>query len=122
MSLVLGPMAVGEFQFSDNPRLTKLKYEMHNEFVRAKVPPGRLLEFQSQDGWEPLCNFLEVKDVPEQPFPHKNKDNSFIKMSSGERQKGEAFKKVLRRVIIETVIILLVIIILFTAILYKSVF
>jgi len=39
--------------------------------VRGLVPPERLLEWSVQDGWEPLCKFLD-KPVPEGPFPHVN--------------------------------------------------
>lgn len=43
----------------------------HYEHIRSVVPPSNLLEFQSQDGWEPLCKFLK-KDVPEEAYPHSN--------------------------------------------------
>ncbi|KAI1077007.1 hypothetical protein F5B20DRAFT_583747 [Whalleya microplaca] len=43
----------------------------HNNMVRGLVPKDRLLEWQVQDGWEPLCEFL-CKDVPQEGFPHKN--------------------------------------------------
>ncbi len=32
-------------------------YERHNAQVRAAVPKARLLEFESTQGWEPLCRF-----------------------------------------------------------------
>jgi hypothetical protein len=47
-------------------------YNQHIESVKASVPPDRLLVFEVQQGWEPLCKFLEV-DVPEEPFPHLNR-------------------------------------------------
>lgn len=43
-------------------------YESHNKKIRAKVPPGQLLEFKVSDGWAPLCEFLGVP-VPNEPFP-----------------------------------------------------
>lgn len=43
----------------------------HNEHVRSVVPRERLLEFQVQQGWEPLCRFLD-KRVPKEPFPRVN--------------------------------------------------
>jgi hypothetical protein len=42
--------------------------ETWNDEVRATVPAERLLEWHPKDGWEPLCNFLEV-DVPDQDLP-----------------------------------------------------
>lgn len=35
------------------------------------VPASQLLEFNVNQGWEPLCTFLETT-VPEEPFPNKN--------------------------------------------------
>lgn len=46
-------------------------YLAHNEMVRRVTPPDRLLLFQLEDGWEPLCKFLG-KPVPEVPFPRVN--------------------------------------------------
>lgn len=39
--------------------------------IRGLVPKERLLEWTVEDGWEPLCEFLD-KPVPEEPFPHAN--------------------------------------------------
>ena len=47
------------------------RFNRHNEAVKAYVPADRLLVFDVKEGWEPLCNFLEV-DVPDRPFPHLN--------------------------------------------------
>jgi hypothetical protein len=46
-------------------------FERHNEEVRQRVTPERLLVFDVRDGWAPLCDFLGVK-VPDRPFPHLN--------------------------------------------------
>ncbi len=46
-------------------------FNRHNEHVRATCPPERLLVFEVADGWEPLCEFLDVP-VPDKPFPHLN--------------------------------------------------
>ncbi len=56
--------------------------ERYNEEVKATVPPERLLVWSPADGWEPLCEFLEVP-VPEAPFPHVNDSNSFSGMIVG---------------------------------------
>lgn len=50
--------------------------ERHNAEVRAAIAPGRLLEWSPQDGWEPLCAFLDVP-VPAEPLPHVN-DSGFF--------------------------------------------
>ena len=49
----------------------KDKYRKHYELVRKVTPKDQLLEFRLQDGWKPLCEFLE-KPVPVVPFPHVN--------------------------------------------------
>lgn len=49
----------------------KQAYIDHYVHVRRITPPERLLEFSLEDGWEPLCRFLN-KPIPSQPFPHVN--------------------------------------------------
>jgi hypothetical protein len=51
-------------------------YDRHNDEVRRLVPPDRLVEWQSGDGWEPLCKALRVA-VPDEPFPHVNTREEF---------------------------------------------
>jgi len=46
-------------------------YEAWTERVVATVPADRLLVFDVRDGWEPLCEFLEVP-VPDVPYPRRN--------------------------------------------------
>jgi Sulfotransferase domain len=41
------------------------------------VPADRLLVWSFTDGWEPLCEFLEVP-VPDPPFPRVNDTRQFI--------------------------------------------
>ena len=48
----------------------------HNEEVKAAVPPERLLVWSVTEGWEPLCEFLQVP-VPDAPFPHVNDSKEF---------------------------------------------
>jgi Sulfotransferase domain len=49
----------------------------HNEEVRRTVPAERLLVWSVTEGWEPLCDFLEVP-IPEEPFPHVNDRTEFL--------------------------------------------
>lgn len=66
----------GELFNRDHFRRT---YEDHYKHVRAVVAPDRLLEFQPQDGWEPLCQFLG-KTIPEnKPYPYINEASKLIK-------------------------------------------
>jgi hypothetical protein len=46
-------------------------FDAHTEDVKRNVPADKLLVWAPSDGWEPLCEFLEV-DVPDSPIPHLN--------------------------------------------------
>jgi PAS domain S-box-containing protein len=54
-------------------------FNAHNEDVRRKVPADRLLVYEITEGWEPLCEFLDVP-VPDTPMPHLNDATSFRAM------------------------------------------
>ena len=52
-------------------------YEQHNQLVRDTIPASQLLEYNVRQGWEPLCQFLEIPDAdcPSSkgiPFPKSN--------------------------------------------------
>jgi Sulfotransferase domain len=65
------------FKNRDSPEQMIETFERHNEEVRATVPPERLLEWEVSEGWEPLCEFLELP-VPDMPFPHINDSTEFV--------------------------------------------
>jgi hypothetical protein len=48
-----------------------------NREVQETVPSDRLLVWSVGDGWEPLCDFLELP-VPDTPFPHLNDSKGFV--------------------------------------------
>jgi hypothetical protein len=50
--------------------------ERFHEEVQRNIPADRLLVWSVQEGWEPLCEFLEVP-VPDQPFPRLNDSKVF---------------------------------------------
>lgn len=58
-------------KFDDKTAAIKA-YHKHNEAVQKFVPSDQLLVMQIQEGWQPICDFLG-KEVPNQPFPNKNK-------------------------------------------------
>lgn len=55
---------------------TKARFVAWNEEVVRTVPAGKLLVYQVQSGWEPLCAFLGVA-TPDAPFPRSNDSASF---------------------------------------------
>ena len=50
---------------------TKLVYYEHIESVKKIIPVDKLLIYNVKEGWDPLCEFLDV-DVPGIPFPKVN--------------------------------------------------
>lgn len=63
----------------NNKAKIRQAYVDHYANVRAVVPKENLLEFKSEDGWEPLCKFLG-KPVPEGPYPHINDAKALVKL------------------------------------------
>ena len=61
-------------------------YHPHIADVKAAVPPDRLLVFSADQGWAPLCAFLDVP-VPEAPFPNVN-DRAAIKKTLKDLTRG----------------------------------
>jgi hypothetical protein len=53
------------------------RMQRHNEEVQSTIPAERLLVWSVTEGWEPLCEFLEVP-VPDAPFPRVNDRREFI--------------------------------------------
>jgi len=49
----------------------------HNEEVKRTIAPERLLVWSVTEGWEPLCEFLELP-VPDVPLPHINDRKEFL--------------------------------------------
>ncbi len=62
-------------------------FHRHNNDVQNHVPSSRLLVFKVQDGWEPLCEFLD-KEIPETPFPHLNEGRETIHQIVSENLLG----------------------------------
>jgi Sulfotransferase domain len=60
-----------------DPDAMKRQMLAYNEQVKATIPADRLLVWQVSEGWEPLCEFLEVA-VPEEPLPHENDRDTFV--------------------------------------------
>ena len=60
-----------------DPESMKQAMERFNQEVQQTVPADRLLVWSVGDGWEPLCNFLELP-VPDTPFPHLNDSREFF--------------------------------------------
>lgn len=58
-------------------------YETHNQTVIDTIAPERLLVFHPRDGWESLCDFLDVP-VPDVPFPRVNSRDELGAANDGQ--------------------------------------
>jgi hypothetical protein len=54
----------------------KAAFDRHNVDVRTRAPAGRLVEWQPQEGWGPICAALKIP-VPDEPFPVSNTSEEF---------------------------------------------
>ncbi len=81
MKLINGLMWNGTFdgRFEADKEFAIDVFNRHNEDVKSKVPADKLLVYEIKQGWEPLCEFLEVP-VPDSPMPHLNDATSFRAM------------------------------------------
>ena len=61
--------------------MTNYFNDYNAEIIRS-IPAERLLIFKVQDGWEPLCNFLDLP-IPDIPFPHVNTKDEHKHMMAG---------------------------------------
>lgn len=59
------------------PEAMGAAFERFNQEVQQTIPSDRLLVWSPGDGWEPLCEFLELP-VPDTPFPHLNDSKVFV--------------------------------------------
>ena len=78
-SLYLGKFRARDaVELQDNARRV---YREHFNSIREQVKfqPGRVLEYQLAQGWDPICKFLEL-DMPEGQFPHANDSGTHDEM------------------------------------------
>lgn len=61
---------------NDFPKNGRKVFETQYRTVRELVPKEQLLEFQIGEGWDRLCEFLDVP-VPEHPYPQVNEATAF---------------------------------------------
>ncbi len=76
LSTLSAAMATRGFRRDLNEAETIAVFERHNSAVRAGVDAARLLVYEVEQGWAPLCEFLQV-NVPSSPFPRGNEAGTF---------------------------------------------
>lgn len=60
----------------EDAAVAKAAYERHNAEVIERTAPDRLVVWQPEDGWGPICAALDVP-VPPEPFPRTNTSEEF---------------------------------------------
>jgi hypothetical protein len=75
-----GPQGTFAAGYAEPAQLIEQMIAHHDE-VKRTVPAERLLVWEVGEGWEPLCEFLEV-DVPAEPLPHANDRDTFLERVS----------------------------------------
>lgn len=53
------------------------KYQEHIDRAKTLINQEQLLLYDIESGWSPLCEFLQVTEPKEMPFPHLNKRDEF---------------------------------------------
>ncbi len=71
----------GRFEgtFEDRQRAIDI-FKQHIDEVSRIVPPDRLLVYDVKQGWEPLCQFLNVPIPKDKAFPHLNEAAEYKKL------------------------------------------
>jgi len=70
-------IAAGTFDWRlDDDDYVVSVFERHMAEVQNTIPSERILVYQLGDGWQPLCEFLNVS-VPDEPFPRTNSASEF---------------------------------------------
>jgi len=72
---------------SEEKKPSRKTWDRHIEYLKRVVPQDRLFFYDVRDGWEPLCNMLNVPVPKDKPFPRLN-DTVAVDgiMKSGVRQ------------------------------------
>lgn len=76
LSTLSAAMATRGFRRDLSEAETIATFQRHNDSVRAGVEERRLLVYEVEQGWPPLCEFLGV-NVPTSPFPRGNDAGAF---------------------------------------------
>ena len=65
------------------------RFRRHVAEVTETVPAHRLLVFRTGEGWDPLCEFLDVP-APAEEFPRSNDSTSFQERIAKRQEAGDA--------------------------------
>ncbi len=66
----------------DDKEACREAFERHYAHVRNNIPASRILEWRTGEGWEPVCEALDLP-VPDEEFPHLNTAEQFLARREG---------------------------------------
>jgi hypothetical protein len=69
----------------DDRQAAMSAYDRHNAAVRDEIPPERLLVWQPNEGWGPICERLGTP-VPDEPFPRVNTSEEWAQRRDEETE------------------------------------
>jgi Sulfotransferase domain len=73
--------------FSNRPFIISY-FEKYNAEVIESIPAERLLIYRVEQGWKPLCEFLNVPIPDDIPFPHANDRQHLIALLNQTKKMG----------------------------------
>ena len=89
-------------------------YRTHNHRVKCVVPADRLLVYNVEQGWKPLCDFLGCK-VPTISFTHENIKGELAYKALELTRSGRQMKREMQRDVLLICSVLLIIAAIFMA-------
>jgi hypothetical protein len=66
-------------------------FEQHNTDVLKHVPAERLLVYRVEQGWKPLCDFLNLPVPEDTPFPHFNEREKMLERINKVKMFGRLY-------------------------------
>jgi hypothetical protein len=98
MFYLIGNAQLNASNGTTNPNASYIyrkRYRWHNDRVKSVVPAEKLLVYSVEEGWEPLCEFTGKK-IPNQPFPHLNKNCTILSTYEIETEFGRKIARELK--------------------------
>ena len=99
----LAAHALCDFNYADKSKLEK-RYHEHYRSLKT-LEASRILQYRVQEGWEPLCAFLDLP-VPDHPFPRTNSAKELQEL--GKQSARRTWYNVTRNVLLGVLAIVLV--------------
>lgn len=74
-----------DYDYSNKSKLQE-RFAAHYQSL-GELDVDRILRYRVQEGWEPLCRFLDLP-IPERSFPRENDANHFVELGAQSARQG----------------------------------